>query len=76
MSFKRLDPDDFLISAESITAGAWTGNSPTLTQFFTSSVQASSTSGNYYLSVFQDVSTTVGSEVQFNIAFGDANGSG
>lgn len=33
MSFKRFDPDDFLISAESITAGAWTGNSPTLTQF-------------------------------------------
>ena len=44
MSFKRFDPDDFLISAESITAGAWTGNSPTLTEFHTSSVQASSTS--------------------------------
>ena len=76
MSFKRFDPDDFLISAESITAGAWTGNSPTLTQFFTSSVQAAATSGNYYLSVFQGESTAVGSEVQFNIAFGDSAGSG
>jgi len=76
MSFKRFDPDDFLISAESITAGAWTGNSPTLTGFHTSSVQAAATSGNYYLSVFQTGSTIVGSEVQFNIAFGNANGSG
>lgn len=76
MSFKRFDPDDFLISADSITAGAWTGNAPTLTEFHTSSVQVSSTSGNYYISVFQTGSTQVGSEVQFNIAFGDSNGSG
>jgi hypothetical protein len=33
MSFKRLDPEDFLISADSITAGAWTGNTPTFTEF-------------------------------------------
>ena len=76
MSFKRFDPEDFLISADSVTAGAWTGNTPTLTEFATSPVQASSTSGNYYLSVFQTGSTLPGAEVQFNIAFGDSNGSG
>jgi len=76
MSFKRFDPEDFLVSADSITAGAWTNNSPTLTEFNTSSVQESSTSGNYYLSVYQTQSTAVGAEVQFNIAFGDAAGSG
>lgn len=76
MSFKRFDPEDFLISADSITAGAWSNNSPTLTEFYTSSVQASSTSGNYYLSVFQTGSTLTGAEVQFNIAFGDSAGSG
>jgi hypothetical protein len=76
MSFNRLSPDDFLISADSVTAGAWTGNLPTLTQFYTSSVQVSSTSGNYYLSIFQTGSTQTSAEVQFNIAFGDKAGSG
>jgi len=51
MSFKRFDPEDFLISADSITAGAWTNNNPILTKFYSSSIQASSTSGNYYLSI-------------------------
>jgi hypothetical protein len=76
MSFKRLDPEDFLISADSITAGAWTSNVPTLTQFFTSSVQVSSTSGNYYINVYQTGSTLSDAEIQFNIAFGDSTGSG
>lgn len=76
MSFKRFDPEDFLISADSVTAGAWTNNAPTLTEFYTSSIQASSTSGNYYLSIFQTGSTLTGAGVQFNIAFGDSNGSG
>lgn len=76
MSFKRLDPEDFLISADSVTAGAWTGNVPTLTQFFTSSVQIAGASGNYYVSVYQTGSTLDEAEVQFNIAFGNSNGSG
>jgi len=76
MSFKRLEADDFVISADSITAALWSGNNPTLTQFFTSSIQAASTSGNYYLSVYQTGSTLTGSEVQFDIAYGNKNGSG
>jgi hypothetical protein len=76
MSFKRLDPEDFLISADTVTAGAWSGNIPTLTNFYTSSIQAASNSGTYYLSVFQTGSTLSGADVQFNIAFGDSAGSG
>jgi hypothetical protein len=76
MSFKAFEPDDFLISADSITAGAWAGNVPTLTEFFTSSVQEAGVSGNYYLNVFQTGSTQTAAAVQFNIAFGDSNGSG
>jgi hypothetical protein len=76
MSFKRLDPEDFLISADSVTAGAWTGNIPTLTSFFTSSVQAAGASGNYYLSIYQTGSTLDEAEVQFNIAFGNKTGLG
>jgi len=76
MSFKQLDPEDFLISADSITAGAWYGNVPTLQNFNSSSVQKASTSGNYYLNVYQTGSTNTSAEVQFNIAFGDSAGSG
>jgi hypothetical protein len=74
MSFKRLDPEDFLISAESITAGAWTGNSATLTQFFTDATQLSSDSEKYYRTIYNSTATT--KQPQFNIAYGDSVGSG
>lgn len=76
MSFKQLDPEDFLISADSVTAGAWTSNLPTLTEFHTSSTQEAGISGDYYLSVYQTGSTLSNAEVQFNIAFGNSAGSG
>jgi hypothetical protein len=55
MSFKRLDPEDFLVSVDSVTATAWSTNSPTLTTFFTSSV--TSTNDSYYKNVYQTAST-------------------
>jgi hypothetical protein len=76
MSFKRLEADDFVVSADSITAALWSGNNPTLVEFYTSSIQVSSTSGNYYLSVYQTASALTGSEVQFDIAYGNQYGSG
>lgn len=76
MSFNRLQPDDFLISADSVAAGAFSGNMPTLTTFFTSSVQEAGASGQYYLNVFQSASTAVDAEIQFAIAYGDSKGSG
>lgn len=76
MSFKRLDAEDFLVSADVITAGAWTGNTPTLTKFVTNAVQEGGTTGDYYLNVYQTSSTLAEAEVQFSIAFGDKNGSG
>jgi hypothetical protein len=76
MSFKRLDTEDFILSADSITAALWTTNSPTLTTFFTSSTQEAATSGDYYLSVYQTSSILSGSEVQFDIVYGNKIGSG
>jgi hypothetical protein len=76
MSFKRLETDDFVVSADSITAPLWTNNTPTLTQFFTSSVQAAGSTGTYYLSVYQTSSTLSGAEVQFDIVYGNKQGSG
>jgi len=75
MSFKRLDPEDFVLSAEAVTNALWTGFSPKLATFFTSSVQEVTT-GQSYLSVYQTASLISGSEVQFDIAYGDSQGSG
>jgi len=51
MSFKRFDTEDITISAESIVAPAWTGQSSTLTQFYTGS-QTILESGKYYYNVY------------------------
>lgn len=76
MGFKRFDPEDFLVSADAVTATVWSGNQPTLSTFFTSSTQESSNAGNYYLSVYQTSSGLSSAEVQFDIAFGAAGGGG
>ena len=76
MSFNRLVLDDFVVSTDSITATLWSGGIPTLTTFFTSSVQEAGSSGDYYLNVFQTASTTDTAVIQFAIAYGDAYGSG
>lgn len=74
MSYKRLDPEDFLVSVDSVTATAWSTNSPTLSTFYTSS--ATSTNDVYYKNVYQTGSTLSGSAVQFAIAYGNKLGSG
>ena len=76
MSFKRFDPEDFLISAESIVGGVFTGGQNSISIFNTSSIQTGGTSGQYYWSVFQTSSTLPEAEVQFNVAYGNAEGSG
>jgi hypothetical protein len=76
MSFKRLEADDFVVSADSVTTGIWTNNQTTLTTFWTSSTQEVAASGQYYLNVYQTSSTLTNSEVQFALAYGNKNGSG
>jgi len=76
MSFKRLDPEDFVVSSDSITATLWSTDTPTLTEFYTSSVQEASSAGNYYLSVYQTSSVSDTATVQFDIVYCDSEGSG
>ena len=73
---KQLDAEDFLVSADSIQSVAWSTNSATLTQFFTSSVQEAGTSGNYYIAVYQTASNLTSSQTQFEVAYGNRLGSG
>lgn len=76
MSFKRLDAEDFVVSSDSISATLWSTGAPTLTSFYTSSVQAAGSAGNYYLSVYQTSSTSTGAATQFDIVYADVAGSG
>jgi hypothetical protein len=76
MAFKRFDPEDFVVSSDSITSTLWSTGAPTLTEFYTSSVQAAGSSGNYYLSVYQTSSLLSTAQVQFDIAYADSLGSG
>jgi hypothetical protein len=76
MGFKRLEADDFVVSAQAQTSTCWTNNAPTLTTFFTQSNQVNGTSGKYYTTVFNLESTDAGSKAQFEIAYGNENGGG
>jgi len=76
MAFKRFDPEDFVVSSDSITSTLWSTGVPTLISFYTSSVQAAGSSGNYYLSIYQTASNQSTAQVQFDIAYADALGSG
>lgn len=74
MSFGKINPEDLVVSADSITSTVWTGYTPTLTTFFTESNQANS--NLYYLDVYNTGSSISGSEVQFSIEYGHIQGSG
>jgi hypothetical protein len=76
MAFKRFDPEDFVVSSDSITSTLWSTGNPTLNNFYTSSIQSAGTSGNYYLSIYQVDSALPSAETQFDIAYANSLGSG
>ena len=75
-AYVRLSSDDKVLTTDSVTAAMWSGNTPTLKSFFSSSVQAASNVSQYYISVFQTASTEVSAEIQFDVAYCDKVGSG
>jgi len=62
---------------EIVTSGIWSGDTGSfdVKANYTSSVQVASTSGRYYLDVYNTTATGSG-EVQFSIAYGDVDGFG
>lgn len=78
MSFTTLDPSDFVISTDSVTAPAWSSNVPTLTSFYRSipSNATSITQDAFYLNVFQAPVGSTSASIQFAIAYGHQQGSG
>jgi hypothetical protein len=76
MAFKRLDPEDLVISTDSVAGAMWSNNAPTLTSFFTSSTQIASNTAQFYYSVYQTSSTNSSAAIQFDVAYCDLLGSG
>jgi hypothetical protein len=76
MAFKQLDPEDFVVSSDSVTSTVWSNNSPALNTFFTSSTQTEGSSGPYYLNIYQTSSDDDTAAVQFQIAYANKNGGG
>jgi hypothetical protein len=61
-----------------VTSGIWSGDTGSISvqTTFTSSLQKESVSGKYYLDVYNGLTSSNASEVQFSIAYGDVNGFG
>ena len=78
MGFKRLEADDFVVSAQAQTNTCWSGNAPSLglTSMFTQSNQINGQSGVYYTTVFNTQSGAPDFEAQFEIAYGNSTGGG
>ena len=76
MGFKRLEADDFVVSAQAQTQTCWTNNVPALTQFFTQSNQINGSSGKYYATIFNEAPDGVNSQAQFEIAYANSTGGG
>ena len=77
MSFKRLDPEDISISAESIVAPLWSTDTKYLSTFHTSSGQVAANTGDFFYNIYENQPReSTPANVQFSIAYGDKNGEG
>jgi hypothetical protein len=77
--YKKFGSNDKVTNrTQIVTSGIWSGDTGSLNQnsMFTSSIQSTSTSGKYYIEVYNAVTTSATSETQFSIAYGDINGYG
>ena len=75
-AYRKLQPSDLVLSNDSVAAAIWSENSPTLTAFYTSSTQVSSSTSEFYFEVYQTASGDDTAAVQFGVAYADAVGSG
>ena len=63
---------------EIVTSGIWSGDTGSLAvnSTYTSSAQVAGVSGKYYIDVYNGLTSSTASEVQFSIAYGDVDGFG
>lgn len=72
MSFVRYNPEDSVISSETVIRGFWSGDVNANASNFVSQ----STTSEYYLNVFNGLPSLSSSAVQFSIQYGNLYGSG
>ena len=76
MGFQRFQAGDIIVSNDAVASIMWSNNVPTLTDFYTSSVQIESSTKEYYFDVYQTESFDSTSQIQFAAAYCDKEGSG
>ena len=76
--FKRFSEFDQITGkVEVVTTGLWSGDTGSLTSFFTSSTQATAASSEYYLNVYdKDPASDTSATVQYAVAYGHKTGGG
>lgn len=73
MSFSRIEAGDFVVSADSVVAPAWSNNTTALSSFYTTSPLLT---GSYYVDVYNADPAVATASVQFSVAYGRKDGSG
>lgn len=74
MSFVTFNPEDFVVSADSITSVLWSSGQTTMTSYYTSSTVINN---NAYLPVYYRSPAIYSSDLsQFSVAYGHINGTG
>lgn len=76
MSFTRLDPSDFVVSADSVASTAWSNNVPALSGSSAFNTASANITGSYYIDVYNGAFNNISSSIQFSIAYGHYAGSG
>ena len=71
----NVDEDVVTANQTTVTLGLWSGDTGSLTAFYTSPSQISA-SGEYYFDVYNKATTDTTSEVQFAVAYGHVSGGG
>ena len=75
--YKQFGANDKITNrTQIVTTGIWSGDTGSLTTFYTASADNQSTLGTYYINVYNMDPSSSASEIQFSIAYGDINGYG
>ena len=75
--YKKFGAMDSVVNrTQVVTSGIWSMDAGQLSAFFTSSTQTTSVSGKYYLDVYNLDTSSISSEPQFSISYGDYNSNG
>ena len=79
-TINRYGEGDVVLSTDKVVTSTWSNNTNNLTEFYTSSIQATQTDpnsqGNFFFEIYNEPTSSVSASVQLSIGFGHRNGSG